>query len=156
MTGEPRIEERPEQSYIAIRRDVTPETFTDAIDSGFPELFALLRERGIEPAGPPFINYVAFDSQGAPSAIEIGAPVPDGSPGADTLPAGRYAVLLHVGPFRSDSVPDLADAREELLAWGEREGVEWDGRASLERYLTDPREEPDSSKWQTELASLIR
>jgi effector-binding domain-containing protein len=75
--------------------------------------------------------------------------VPDGTPGAAALPAGRYAVLLHVGPFRG-----LAAAREALLAWGE--GIEWDPRVALERYLTNPREEADSSKWQTELAYLVK
>lgn len=37
--------------------------------------------------------------------------------------------------------------------WAQREGLGW--RESVESYVTDPRAEPDASRWETELAYLI-
>jgi effector-binding domain-containing protein len=76
---------------------------------------------------------------------------------ADILPAGRYATLIHTGPYEG-----LMQATSRLLDWAENKGFLWDKwpaglkgeawRAHIENYLTDPTKEPDSAKWQTELA----
>ena len=76
---------------------------------------------------------------------------------ADTLPAGRYATIVYTGPYEG-----LMQATADLLAWAQNKGIVWDKwaagsrgegwRARIEHYLTDPREEPNSAKWQTELA----
>jgi effector-binding domain-containing protein len=169
MTRQPQLESRAAQPYLGIRARVNSEAeFREAVDRGFPELFAWLQENDIESAAPPFIRYVELDQQGEPLEIELGVPVatavssPERIRGG-ALPAGRYATLLHVGPYRSTDVPDLAAARAELLAWAERHGVELEGsptdrgtefRACIERYITDPSQEPDWSKWETELAYL--
>jgi effector-binding domain-containing protein len=92
--------------------------------------------------------------------LELGAPVAAGVTGAGRvapgeLPAGRWATLLHAGPFSG-----LQASHEELQSWvrSERMAVDlrdgvWAG--CVERYLTDPREEPDSSRWETEIAYLL-
>jgi effector-binding domain-containing protein len=83
---------------------------------------------------------------------------------AGTLPPGRYATYLHVGPYNTAEVADLSDARNELIAWAEREGLRLESAATargtafearVEHYLTDASREPDWSKWKTELAYLI-
>ncbi len=43
---EPRIEDRPEQSYLAVHREVT-DGVPAAVDSAFPALFAWLGEHGV-------------------------------------------------------------------------------------------------------------
>jgi effector-binding domain-containing protein len=72
-----------------------------------------------------------------------------------TLPAGRYATLVHVGPYDG-----LIDANARLQAWAREqghvfacEGPKWDGR--VERSLNDPTAEPNPAKWQTEVAYLL-
>jgi effector-binding domain-containing protein len=169
MSPRPQIERRAAQPYLSIRAQVTGEAeFRRAVDRGFPELFAWLQENEIEPAGPPFIRYVELDPQGDPLEIELAVPVATAvsSPNrirGGALPAGRYATLRHVGPYNSTEVPDLASARTELLRWAEQEGIELESsttdrgtefRACVERYVTDPSQEPDWSKWETELAYL--
>ncbi|HLM51361.1 MAG TPA: GyrI-like domain-containing protein [Solirubrobacteraceae bacterium] len=114
MTG-PHLEQRDAQPYVAVRRAVTMDAFGQAVDGAFPALFAWLGERGVTPAGPPLIRFLVFDAECAPCQIELGLRVPDPVAGDDAvqaraLPAGRYATLLHVGPYRSDDAPDLADA----------------------------------------------
>lgn len=80
----------------------------------------------------------------------------DGDVHAGTLPAGRFAVMTHTG------APDtLMAAAGELLNWALERGLAFDVSQTdvgerwgcrLEIYLTDPAEQPDASKWQTELA----
>jgi effector-binding domain-containing protein len=93
--------------------------------------------------------------------IDVGVPVAaavdgDGQVIPGVLPAGRYAALTHVGP-----PGELAEATGALLDWAAREGLSWDMSpgeggerwgSRLEIYLTDPGQEPDMSKWETQLA----
>jgi DNA gyrase inhibitor GyrI len=170
MEREPSIEQRPEQSYAAIAGEAANEAeFRGFVDKAFPQLFGWLGSQDIEPAGAPFIRYLEVSREGQPLRFELaaptrGAPEADGPVQAGELPAGRYATLLHVGPYRHAAVADLSDARARLSAWAEREGVSLRSQstaagvayeASLERYLTDVSREPDWSTWETELACLI-
>ena len=81
----------------------------------------------------------------------------DGRVTAEILPVGRYATLIYTGPYDG-----LMRATADLLAWAKEKAIVWDSwpvgptgegwRARVENYLTDPKEEPDSGKWETELA----
>jgi effector-binding domain-containing protein len=150
--AEPQVEQGAEQPYVAIRRRITMDGFADAIDSAFPALFGWLSERDVQPAGPPFIRYLKVDVE-RELEIDLGVPVAQSVPGDDriqagALPAGRYATLMHVGPYGG-----LRDAHAALQEWGARKGLVLRGR--VETYVTDPSREPDSSRWQTELAYLV-
>ena len=46
-----------------------------AVDTAFPELFRWLGERGVEPAGPPFIRLLEVDVDGEPLELEVGRPL---------------------------------------------------------------------------------
>jgi len=158
MTAAPRIIERPEQPYVAIKRAITMQTFPEIADR-LPELFAWLGARGVEPAGAPFFKYDVIDMERrlvVEAGVPVAAPVEvDGDVVAGVLPAGRYATVTHVGH------PDeLIEATAGLLAWAERRGLAWDawptdeGEAwgcRLEVLMTNPAEEPDMRKWETEL-----
>ena len=81
---------------------------------------------------------------------------------AGALPAGSYVTLLHVGPYSSDSVPDLGDARERLVRWTAERGIVY-GRATergsalaccVEHLRIGPVDDADWTKWETELAWL--
>jgi effector-binding domain-containing protein len=136
------IEERSARPYLGIRETVTMDGLPAVIDRGFPALFGRLAERGEEPAGPPFIRYRRV---GEELEIDLGIPAASGE---RELPAGRWATDTHVGHFSGLRAAHGAlqqRMREEGLAWSE----------FCEIYVTDPREEPDSSRWRTELAYLI-
>jgi effector-binding domain-containing protein len=158
MKHEPQIRQRAAQPYLAIAAHVTTEAeFRQAADSGFPELFRWLGDHGVEPSGPLLIRYLELDEDGEPLEIELGVPVGAAVPGdgrvrAGVLPPGRYATLLHVGPYRSTTAPDLKAAHAALRDWADKRGVALDG--CVEHYRIGPVEEPDHSKWETELAYL--
>jgi effector-binding domain-containing protein len=114
----------------------------------------------VSPAGAPFWKYNVID-MAAKLEIEAGAPVAAAVVGDDrvvtgVLPAGRYATLTHVG-----HPSELVAATGALLDWAAAQGLTFDvtpgddgerWACRLENYLTDPRQEPDMSKWVTELA----
>jgi effector-binding domain-containing protein len=169
MQHEPRIQNRAAQPYVAIPAHVTTEAeFRRAADSGFPELFGWLRQKGVQPAGPLFIHYLVLDKRDNPVEVELAVPVGAGVSGdarvrADVLPAGRWATLLHVGPYSHATVPDLSAARAALRTWMDEQGLPVDGRETdngwtlrgcVEHFRIGPAEEPDYSRWETELAYL--
>src|SRR5262245_28567757 len=131
-----------------------------AIADRIPEVFAWLGARGIALAGAPFLKYNLID-MARELEIEAGVPVAAATEGeapvlAGVLPAGRYATVAHVGH------PDkLIEVTAALLDWAAGQGLRWDVSETdqgqrwgcrLEVYKTDPSQEPDPGKWETELA----
>ena len=160
MSSAPEIVTRPEQPYAAIRVRVTMADLAAVVPPLNQEVFAWLGERGAPPAGAPFWKYNVID-MAAKLEIEAGVPVAAAVASDDrvvtgVLPAGRYATLTHVG-----HPSELAEATKTLLDWAAGQGLTWDMSpdadgerwgSRLEIYLSDPREEPDMSKWVTQLA----
>jgi effector-binding domain-containing protein len=159
MSSAPEIETRAEQPYVAVRAKVTMGEIA-AFARRFGEVFGWLDSHGLAPAGPPFFKYNVIDmarelemEAGVPIAKAIGG---DDQMVAGVLPAGRYATLTHVG-----HPSELMAATKALLDWAAEQGLTWDETPSedgdrwacrLENYLTDPGQEPDMSKWVTQLA----
>ncbi len=156
----PVVTERPAQPYVAIRSQVTMQTIGTVLPPLHPQVFAWLGSRYIPPAGPPFWKYNVIDMDRGLEvevAVPVAAPV-DGDDRvlAGVLPAGRYATLRYTGH------PDgLADATATLRDWASGEGLTWDmtntpagerWAARLEIYETNPADEPDMTKWTTQLA----
>jgi effector-binding domain-containing protein len=162
MTHQPQVQARAAQPYAGIPATVTMDTISTAVDSGFAELFGWLASHGIASAGPPFIRYLVVDMAGD-LQIELGVPVSAPIAGSGrikpgVLPAGRYAVLRHTGPYDG-----LAASNGALQQWAADQGLRfdtsdtaqgsaWGGR--VEHYLTDPSQEPDPAKWETDVAYL--
>lgn len=164
MSHEPQIQARAAQHYAAIPATVAMDGISAAVDDAFPELFGWLAGQGIAPAGPPLIRYNVIDMAGE-LTIELGVPVAEPAAGSGrvqpgTLPEGRYAVLRHTGPYDG-----LVASNAALLHWGQEQGIEFDSwntpggsawRGRAEHYLTDPSQEPDPAKFETDVAFLIR
>jgi effector-binding domain-containing protein len=159
MSSAPEIETRAEQPYVAIRATVAMGEI-EAFAHRFGEVFGWLDRHGLAPAGPPFFKYNVID-MARELEMEAGVPVATSISGDDqmvagVLPAGRYATLTHVG-----HPSELMAATKALLDWATEQGLTWDVTPSedcdrwacrLENYLTDPDQEPDMSKWVTQLA----
>lgn len=158
MTATPTIVERAAQPYVAIRRTVTMATFPEIADR-MPEVFSWLASRGIRPSGAPFFRFNVIDMEReleVEAGVPVAAPVePDGEILVATLPPGRYVTATHVGH------PDtLVPFTAEVLDWAAAEGLAWDLTETpagqrwgcrLVVSLTNPAEEPDPTKWVSEL-----
>jgi effector-binding domain-containing protein len=163
MITEPVLEYRPAQPFVAVRTRVDI-PFGELLPGLWGETIALLTNKGLGPSGPPFIRYLTTDME-KQLDIEVGFPVAaavtgGGRVSAGVFPAGRYAVSSYFGPY-----DNLVAATSELLAWAEKNAIRWDTAISngeetwasrIEWYPTDPAQEPDPQKWQTELAFKVK
>jgi len=155
----PEIAQRPAQPYAGISAWVTMETIA-SVAHRIPEIVGWLGAHGIAPAGPPFFRYLVVDME-RELLVEVGVPVASGVEGdgeirPGMLPAGRFATMTHTGaPYT------LAAATATLLDWAQAQGLAWDVSRTekgehwgcrVEFYLTNPADQPDASKWQTQLA----
>ena len=159
MITEPKVEDRDAQPYVAMRTQATMQALDTAIPQRLGEVFAWLAQQGVAPAGAPFARYLVIDME-ALLDIEVGVPVATALSGGDrisagVLPAGRYASLVYTG------IDNGIKANWALLKWGVEKGLVWDTwkteqgdafGARLESFLTNPDEEPDRAKWETEVA----
>lgn len=165
MITEPRIERRKKQHYAA-RRLAVPIPFAKYLQPAWKEVYGWLNEKGVKPSGPAIIRYLTTDMS-KELDIDVGFLVDKAVKGderiiADALPSGRYATLLYTGPYRGKgiyraTVALLEWARENKIKWGtsKEKGVEWwNGRAEF--YFSDPAVDKDPSKYETELAFLVK
>lgn len=150
---------RAEQPYMAVRANVTMDGLSK-LGPRLGEVAGWLGAHGLAPAGAPFFRYNVIDMM-RELEVDAGFPVAaatrgDGEVVAGVLPGGRYATLTHTG-----HPGELLDVTRNLLDWAATQGLTWDMTQTsrgerwgcrLETYLTDPREEPDTSKWVTQLA----
>ncbi|MET9220832.1 GyrI-like domain-containing protein [Streptomyces sp. NPDC003300] len=154
----PRIVDRAARPYAAVRALVTMES-VDTIAHRIPEVIGRLSALGVEPAGPPFLKYNVID-MARQLEVEAGVPVAgavvrDGDLFSGVLPAGRFVTYTHLG-----SPAGLVGATALLLDWALAAGLRWDMRPTaegdrwgcrMESYRTDPRSQPDTAKWETDL-----
>ena len=152
------IVERGEQPYVGRRETITMTEFAQVADH-LPVMFSRLAEHGVPVGGPPFFRYRVIEMS-ADLVVEAGIPV-NGPVEAvppmfvESLPAGRYATLTHVGH------PDeLMGVTAKLLDWARERGLAWDMQPTptgevwacrLEVLITNPAQQPDMHKWETVL-----
>jgi effector-binding domain-containing protein len=160
-TTTPKLEDRAEQPYVGIRAQVPHTKFPEIIPQYLDELFGWLGARGVAPAGAPLMRYHVINMAGNMD-VELGVPVAhavqgDGRVAAGVIPAGRYASLVYTG---LDGIAGNA----VLIGWARDNNIQWDRwddpngdafRSRVEYYLTDPAEEPDHNKWETEVAIKV-
>ena len=157
---EPKIDQRKEVPYMGIRVQVPMEEMgSGLIPRLHAEIMDYLQKQGTGPAGAPFMRFHVINMPGKMD-IELGWPVASALPGdgrvvAGTLPAGRYASLIYTG------IMNGVAGNKALLDWGAEQGLVWDTYNSdrgdgfgsrYEAFLTDPADEPDMAKWDTEVA----
>lgn len=165
MITEPKIERRKKQHYVAMRLAV-PIPFGKSLQPAWDEVHDWMKAREIQPSGPALIRYRTTDMS-KELDIDVGFTLGKAVKGdsritAGFLPAGRYATLLYTGPYRGKGIYQatvalLEWAKENKVMWdiSRRKGVEWwNGRAEF--YFSDPAVDRDSSKYETELAFLVK
>ena len=123
MLTKPKLEQRVEQPYAAIRKQVSI-PFGPLLSPMWDEVHAWLVSRNLTPAGAPFIRYLTTDME-TKLDIEVGFPVAaavtgDGRISAGILPAGRYAVLEYTGPYEGDGV---FKANVAMMEWAKEQDI---------------------------------
>jgi hypothetical protein len=152
-----KIDERPEVVYMGIRLIAPFAGMRPPIDAANKELTRWFKDRGITPAGAPFLRYHVIDMKGDMD-LEYGIPVAaplagEGRIKAATLPAGRFVSLIYTGGGYQGNKTLIEGARAKGLVfdrWDTEQGDNF--RCRYERFLTDPKVEPRKTKWDIEVA----
>lgn len=129
-------------------------------NDAIPRIYQWLGEHHVTPLGGPLYVYRHIGS--SDDMVDLTVAVPISEPVKPTdglvlggLPAGTYVVGRHVGapdaiPAAHSRVKKWAEANGHCLnVLHDDNGGLWTGHA--EHFLTDPTEEPDPSKWVTDL-----
>ncbi len=157
MDREIEVGDVPSRPTVAIRAKCAPAQIAAEYDRILPTVWGYLESKGVHPAAPPFGRFFEYTADVAD--FEAGLPVPatfdleDGAPdgiAASELPGGTVAVTWHIGPYDT-----LGATHRAMEAWIEGTEHETAG-APWEVYWTDPRSDPDSARWRTEVVYPIR
>lgn len=129
----------PQKTYIYIEHTIAisgPE-ITQAMGTGFGELFMLLQKTGVAPISAPMAIYPDMPSNNQMTfrtafAVEDGdAQKFAGQVETDIIPAGDAVMGLHVGPYMG-----LGQTHQALWKYMEGEGIS--GSFVWEVYIDDP------------------
>ncbi len=123
------------------------------LQKAYPTVASYLSHYGVGPVGPPYARFHRLEAGGfeVEAGFEASTPVAgEGDVEPSTLPAGKAASTLHVGPYE-----ELEPAYEALADWIRGRGASPSGDP-WEIYETDPSQEPDPARWRTEVFMPFR
>ncbi len=138
--------------HFKIPRADMPKVFAPALQ----EIFALLGELHVAPAGAVTAHHLALDE----ATFDFNLCVPIREPLAKlsgrvqtgTLPAVRAAYAVHVGPY--DGPNGLHHAWDEFSKWIKAQGLKTQSHI-WEAYPHGPDKEADSNQYRTELVAPL-
>lgn len=162
MTLDISVQERQLAHYVGVPISARISEFgaPGGPNEAIPRIYQWLGEHQFAPLGGPLYVYRHIGGPDDPVDLTVAVPVAEPVKPTDglvlgSLPAGTYVIGRHVG------APDeISAAFGEVKEWAashryrldvlrDENGELWTGHA--EHFLTDPSEEPDTSKWVTEL-----
>jgi effector-binding domain-containing protein len=153
------IQHREPQRVVSIRQAVPIAELTQAQGESLHELWRLLHERGVAPAGPPFVRYHTFGD--GETDVEVGVPVAadvvgEGRITRGELPGGPGVVTTHIGAH--DRLGEAYNAIEGWLAThGGADGAAWEVYEWIDlSQEPDPSSWPAPADWRTQLVQPIK
>ena len=155
--GWPPIYEKymPEQIVLVIRDSAGPDTYGPVMSKGYGELMQFIKAKRLKIKEHPFAMYVSRDSATQFSVFDMGIAVEyaDGGKGrikAEMTPGQKIVMADYFGPY--DQTASVYHALEKYISQG---GLEIIGNP-WEIFVTDPTNEPDTAKWNTQILFPVK
>jgi effector-binding domain-containing protein len=141
------------QAILSIRATTTQAGLGEFFMRAYPEVLGFMQSKGVQPAGPPFARYFKFSDEEVD--VEGGVPVSGtidtaGDVVAGEIAGGRVASTMHLGPYEK-----LSEAYSAIEGFIKENGLKAAG-PPMEIYWSDPQEEKNPSKLQTEVIWPIK
>lgn len=143
--------DRPEMTYAGKRDLVKWEKLGAYFEKVFPQSKQAVEKVKVEVAGAPCALIYKWDTVSQQADVYAGLPIKAASdvkvPGCEivTVPAGEALMIGYTGPL--DGTGKAHEAMEDMMA---AKGLHLRS-APVEEYITDPAQEPDTSKWVTNI-----
>lgn len=152
-------EQRPEMTYVGVRKTIPWSDMEKFFGSSFGKVFGALGQAGVQPQGAPTALYFMWDEENKRADILAGAGLAaadvaklSGIPGMSTytVAAGEAYVIDYFGGYSGSGKAHMA--MDKMI---KRNGTSM-REVAIEEYITDPENEPDSSKWHTRIIYPIK
>ncbi|MDT8393533.1 MAG: GyrI-like domain-containing protein [Bacteroidales bacterium] len=132
---------------ISIKDSVTMEEFEAFLENSYKLLYMYAIRNDAEFKGHPYTIYYNWAPE-AKTLIEAGVPLAVSINGEDIImsvmsPGGKVVKAVHRGAYE-----DVGKVHDAIAQYMSVLGLESAG-APWEAYITDPAQEPDTSKWET-------
>lgn len=153
MALEAEVKHIASQPTAAIKIKTSQAKIGDDLGRIYQTVHAYLEKIGGPFAGPPYCLYhdVSSESWSIEAGFPVAGPIQgEGEIASSALPGGKVATAMHTGPYDR-----LSETWMAFESWVKEQGIQAMGPA-WESYITDPGQEPDSSKWKTLLVWSIR
>lgn len=134
---------------LSVKDSVSMAEMGPFMETYFPALYMYAIRKGGNPAGHPYSIYYNWDPAGK-IFMEVGVPLAEAIEGEDnmmpaTTPGGKAVKAVHYGPY--EGLAESYGALEKYMTAMQLEPL----GLAYEVYITDPTQEPDTSKWETHI-----
>jgi effector-binding domain-containing protein len=127
------VELQPRRA-LTVRRTVPDSGIGAFLGEVLPKLMSAIVGQGATPAGPPFARYYNSDPKAFDTEVGVpftGTVTASGDARVTTLPGGRAAKAVHVGPYHK-----LSEAYRRIEEWFAEHGQRG-GEGPWESYVDD-------------------
>lgn len=146
------VNKPPIKFYGITCENVTPKTIASKLAENYPKIQSELTRIRIEPTDVPFARYYSwgdsFDMQCCIPVEENTLPLNNLE--TDEIPGQLYAIIKFKGPYSQ-----IEKAHLYLIEWLKFTKFEING-PFIEKYITNPQQEPDSTQWETTILYPIK
>jgi len=143
-----RVEKLSEISYIGIRTTSNNKEIGITMGRLYTRMMSYIQENSIETTGPPIAVYYSFTDStmdyeaGIPVTLVKDIPEPMK---IKTIEAGQFIIGDHIGPYEG-----MQETYNAMMNYQQIKKIDVEFK-SIEKYITDPEEEDNPSKWLTRI-----
>ncbi len=150
------VVDRPAMLYVGKRQVVKWAEMQEFFGKNFGTGFAAIGKAGVPPAGAPSGVYFEWNEKDRTADLIAAVPVAvDAKAKLKSLdfyeaPASKAYVIDYTGGYHG-----IGKAHEAMDSRMKADSVEYN-EVVIEEYITDPGQEPDSTKWHTNVVYLVK
>ena len=143
------ISDTPGFPMLSVREKIAPSDIGQMLGRNYGAIMQHINANNLQMSAPPFAIYHHWPMDGKGKAdVEAAIPITAANAGNETVkgstfPGGSVAIAYYYGPYDQSE-----NGHTAIHEWAEEHGHQLT-EPPWEVYVTDPGQEPDSTKWLT-------